>query len=654
MVCSLRMKRILSAALGSLILSGAVMTDDSHARSRQAIQATAPLGIVSAQMNPDGSGLSIQANRPFTGNETRDFSILRLPYPHRLLLEIPNARLMGTANVIQVNRNGVDRIEMSEQRSPFYNAVRVSVYVTDGQLLSRMNPVFEGNALKVDGLAQVAMTPEQMNPPKPVAKLAARPANPAAKPLSPVTKPSPAISLSPAPVLQTPVAMPLAATQSSVLGNPLPGTSVIEDVTLKDSRLVIRGNAGSDLHVKNRFMLTAPTRLVLDIDNAVLAHRGLLAPLNGNSNEIRQIRVGQFDDKTVRIVIETSTPDLFEAFYTGSEKNLLAISPYEGSSITKLSSNTRLGQLESIDLKRDGGATVLRLTASTPIVHRFFKRDNRITLDLLNEAAHPSAISFDPNQYPEIEKMRLEPLTDGQPNSKLSIHLTNSAIQATPRLSEDGRMLEILLSDRGSADAGIIPILSNIGLGTGRTAPFPARIVVDAGHGGKDRGANRSGVNEKDLNLSLATMVRDALVAKGFKVYMTRSTDVFLPLPEITAITNRIKPDLFISIHHNASVNPSMHGIETYYYTPQSLALAKRVHAQEINAVGVRDGGVKKAMFYVIHHTNVPAILCEVGYVSNPGELADLQSQERKSKTARAISEGVIDYLQARVSAKAR
>jgi N-acetylmuramoyl-L-alanine amidase len=149
-------------------------------------------------------------------------------------------------------------------------------------------------------------------------------------------------------------------------------------------------------------------------------------------------------------------------------------------------------------------------------------------------------------------------------------------------------------------------------------------------------------------------MVRDALTAKGFKVYMTRSTDVFLPLPQITAITNQIRPDLFISIHHNASVNPALHGIETYYFTPQSIPLAKRVHAREINAVGVRDGGVKRARFYVIHHTSVPAILCEVGYVSNPSELTDLQTMDRKQKTARAIADGVVDYLKTQVSARAK
>jgi N-acetylmuramoyl-L-alanine amidase len=101
-------------------------------------------------------------------------------------------------------------------------------------------------------------------------------------------------------------------------------------------------------------------------------------------------------------------------------------------------------------------------------------------------------------------------------------------------------------------------------------------------------------------------------------------------------------------------VNVATHGVETYFYTPQSIPLAKKVHAREIAAVRERDGGVKQARFYVIHHTDVPAILCEVGYVSNPGELSTLQSAERKSRTAQSIADGVVDYLQTRVSASAR
>ncbi len=657
MVCSPRIKRLLSASCAVMLLCGMGASDLNAAWARRhtaSATQTSVLGIVGVQLNPDGSGISVQANRAFTGNETRNFSVLKLPSPYRIVLDIPNARLNTPQTVFPINQNGIERVELVDTQSPFYSSVRAIVYVNDNTTLARLAPDFEGNALRLLGATPIAMTPEQIA----ATNFVKKPMGKQAQPLPPLARPVGAIQ----PPTPSMVAKPLEQEPSgprpaqTVLGTPVAsGTAIVEDVYFRDNKLFIKSANGTELHVKNRFQLTAPNRLVLEIGNAVLRDRSLLNPISTKLDDIRLIRMGQFDENTVRVVIEGQNPDQCEAIYYGGEKNLLAVTPYASTSITKLSANTRLGEVQSIDLKKEGNNTVLRITASTPIVHRFLKKDDRVVLDLLNEAAHPTNIGFDPRQYPEIEKMRLEPLTEGQPNSKLSIVLARAGSRVVPTISDDGKVLELQITSDEMATVATSAALQNLAnLGPAGKAPFPARIVVDAGHGGKDNGAMRSGVNEKDLNLSLALMVRDALEAKGFKVYMTRSTDVFLPLPQITAITNQIHPDLFISIHHNASVNSALNGIETYYYTPQSVGLARRVHAREINNVGSRDGGVKKAMFYVIHHTSVPAILCEVGYVSNPSELTDLQGFDRKSKTARSIADGVVDYLRTRVSAKAR
>lgn len=657
MVSSPRMKRLLSAAFAVMLVCGSGVGDTNSAWARKRPQEAqiSVLNILGVRMNPDGSGLTLDANRPFTSSETRDFSVLKLPAPYRIVLDIPNARLTGGQKVFPINSGGIDRVELTDRQSPFYSSVRAIVYVEDNQTLARLSPEFEGKSLKLLGGTPIAMTPGQVASTNFVRK----PITPQAQPLPPVAKPSAEMAKSaPTPPVAVPVASkkqeeaPASQGPKTVLDGPVAAdTAIVEAVYFRDNKLFIKSAPGSELSIKNRFTLTAPNRLVLDLGNAVLRNRELMEPITTNVDDIRQIRVGQFDEKTVRLVIEGSDPERCETIYHGGEKNLLAVSPYSSTSITKLSANTRLGEVQSIDLKREGNNTVLRLTASTPIVHRFLKKDNNLVLDLLNEAAHPTNINFDPKLYPEIEKMRLEPLTAGQPNSKLAIQLAHPSANVVPTISEDGKVLELQISmDESLIASSAFPNLAGL---VGK-APFPARIVVDAGHGGKDHGAMRGGASEKDLNLSLAMMVRDALQARGFKVYMTRSTDVFLPLPKITAITNQVHPDLFISIHHNASVNASANGIETYYYTPQSVALARKVHAREINSVGARDGGVKKAMFYVIHHTSVPAILCEVGYVSNPSELAELQGFERKSKTARAIADGVVDYLKTRVSAKAK
>ncbi|WP_373531404.1 N-acetylmuramoyl-L-alanine amidase [Vampirovibrio sp.] len=657
MVCSPRIKRLFSAAFAVAVLCGSGMGDlnsAAWAKSHRTETQPSALGIVGVRLNSDGSGLTLDANRPFSGTETRNFSVLKLPSPYRILLDIPNARLAGGQKIFLVNQNGIDRVELVETHSAFYSSVRAIVYVNDSQTLARLSPEFEGAALKLAGATPMAMTPAQIAS----TSFAKTPIGKVAQPLPPVAKPATAMitKYPPTPplVLRRPDAALASAAQKTVLDVPVaPGVAIVEDVYFRDNKLFVQAEPGATLRIKNRFNLTEPNRLVLELDDAVLRSRDLLEPISTKAQDIRQIRVGQFDDKTVRIVIEGNDPEQCEAIYHGGEKNLLAISPYSSTSITKLSANTRLGEVQSIDLKREGNNTVLRLAASTPIVHRFLKKDDRLVLDLLNQAANPTNIGFDARLYPEIEKMRLEPLNEGQPNSKLAIDFARPGTKVIPTVSDDGKVLELQISvDAVAAASSAFPNIA--GLGAAGKAPFPARIVVDAGHGGKDYGAMRGGSNEKDLNLALAMMVRDALEAKGFKVYMTRSTDEFLPLPKITAITNQIHPDLFISIHHNASVNAAANGIETYYYTPQSVAFARKVHAREINNVGARDGGVKKAMFYVIHHTSVPAILCEVGYVSNPSELTALQGFERKSKTARAIADGVVDYLKTRVSAKAK
>jgi N-acetylmuramoyl-L-alanine amidase len=659
MVCPLR-KRVLSAFLANLLLfSGGFLATELNpvwAKERPATRQESPLGLMGISLSPDGNSLRLETTRPLTEKESHSISVMKFPAPYRLLVEIPNARLASTRTVFPINRNGIDRIELSESQSPFYSSARAIVYVDDNQTLSRLQMQFDNTGLAANGVTrQPTMASEQT-------ETASRQAVPQktlgkAQPLPPVAKPFPEIAATqpnkavPLPVPDTQTAP---ASQTVLAGPVSPDTNIIEDVYFRDNHLVLQGNKGSELRIKNRFTLTAPNRLVLDVDNAVLRSKALMTPITVSSNDIRQIRIGQFDENTVRIVIEGAYPDQYEAVYSGADRSLLAISPYSATSITKLSANTSIGQVESIDLKRENGSTILRLEASAPIVHRFIKRDDRVILDLLNASAHPTNIAVDSSKYPEVAKMRLEPLTEGQPNSKLAITLASPNVKVTPSISPDGKVLELNLIASRDTEAASTALLNSLALGPAGNAPFAARIVVDAGHGGKDLGANRNGVNEKDLNLTLAHMVREALEAKGFKVYMTRSTDVFLPLPEITAITNRIKPDLFISIHHNASVNPALNGIETYYYTPQSIALAKRVHAREINSVAARDGGVKRAMFYVIHHTDVPAILCEVGYISNPQERNELQTYERRIKTARAIADGVVDYLKARVSAQAK
>lgn len=216
------------------------------------------------------------------------------------------------------------------------------------------------------------------------------------------------------------------------------------------------------------------------------------------------------------------------------------------------------------------------------------------------------------------------------------------------------------------------------------------RIVVDAGHGGHDTGTIASnGLMEKDLVLDVARRLGRLLQARlGAEVIYTRDDDSFVPLETRTAIANQQQADLFISIHANSSADRRARGVETYYLNFTSSADALEVAARE-NAVseksihelqdlvkkialrdkieesrefatnvqtslyqnlsvrdrGLRDRGVRKAPFIVLIGANMPSILAEISFVSNPTDARKLQTPEYRQKIADALYKGVTKYV---------
>ena len=112
-----------------------------------------------------------------------------------------------------------------------------------------------------------------------------------------------------------------------------------------------------------------------------------------------------------------------------------------------------------------------------------------------------------------------------------------------------------------------------------------------------------------------------------------------------TICTANKNPDIFVSIHVNSAGSSEATGIETHYYHPGSLELAQTVHCSLAGCIKSPDRGLFKSRFYVINHTEVPAILVEIGFLSNPTERAQLVSESRKQQTAQSIAEGILKYL---------
>ena len=135
-------------------------------------------------------------------------------------------------------------------------------------------------------------------------------------------------------------------------------------------------------------------------------------------------------------------------------------------------------------------------------------------------------------------------------------------------------------------------------------------VVVDAGHGGKDNGAfRRYGGVEKNATLDVATRLASKLRESQFRVVMTRSSDVFIPLDQRAAISNRQKNAIFVSVHFNDSPRRGIRGFETYYHSPVARNLAYRIQQQLMTLPGSRQSGVKTANFRVLRKEQYPAVL---------------------------------------------
>ncbi|EFM12466.1 cell wall hydrolase/autolysin [Paenibacillus curdlanolyticus YK9] len=171
-------------------------------------------------------------------------------------------------------------------------------------------------------------------------------------------------------------------------------------------------------------------------------------------------------------------------------------------------------------------------------------------------------------------------------------------------------------------------------------------VVLDAGHGGSDPGAQGYGIVEKNKALSIALKVRDQLLARfKVRVNMTRDTDVFIPLLERASLANDWKADYFVSLHHNAAGGK---GFESYVYkgtrTGESGKKQDILHAaimDYLSTVGVNDRGRKEANFAVVRETKMPSILIENLFVDNASDATLLNNAAVIDKLAAAIATGI-------------
>ena len=170
----------------------------------------------------------------------------------------------------------------------------------------------------------------------------------------------------------------------------------------------------------------------------------------------------------------------------------------------------------------------------------------------------------------------------------------------------------------------------------------PITVVIDAGHGGHDRGGiPGQRIAEKDMTLDVALRLRNILSANGYHVVMTRSSDVFVPLGGRVAIANSYRNAVFVCIHFNATGRSGASGIETYFYSRESLPLASAIHHYVTGGAPSENRGVRRRGYYVLRKTAIPAVLVECGFLTNPTEAAYAQSAGYRQKLADEIAAGI-------------
>lgn len=191
-------------------------------------------------------------------------------------------------------------------------------------------------------------------------------------------------------------------------------------------------------------------------------------------------------------------------------------------------------------------------------------------------------------------------------------------------------------------------------------------VVLDPGHGGHDAGARNSFVREADINLALAKKLKVLLVQSGYKVHLTRETDVFLTLQERVNYANKFPHAIFVSIHHNSG-GSGAHGIETFTLAPvgtstpysknvrsiplsgnaqdsMNIALATAVQGYVVKATGAEDRGIKRAHFSVLCTIKHPAVLFEGGFVSNDKEARRISDSKYQDLMAKNMLAGINAY----------
>ena len=408
--------------------------------------------------------------------------------------------------------------------------------------------------------------------------------------------------------------------EASPFGERVEGLTEITGVRVSSSQDKTRIVVDAKAPVTYRTMvLKNPGRVVVDIKGAWLSPQ-VKRELSVSSSFVSRARVAQFDPRTVRVVVETTVG-----------KDNYKIFPLTGGPVP--------GRVV-LDFGRVGpdsaGATIALPDVKAP--------------------TKPAAPQTKPTKPTKPQTPQTKPQAPQTKPAETKPVETKPEEQQTPQDAEQAAQ-ETAADTPGeqpatesSTDAGIAAITGLAG----------HSITIDAGHGGNDSGAiGPTGVTEKSVTLRVALALQKLLTSEGATVYMTRTTDTEVSpkgaaasdIEELQArcdVANRHNSDIFISIHMDSFTNGAAKGTTGYYYalgSKKSRDLADKVRAGVIDQIGTPSRGTQSCNFYVVKHTDMPATLVEVAFISNPTEEKLMNSEDGVQKAAQGIADGIADFF---------
>ena len=438
---------------------------------------------------------------------------------------------------------------------------------------------------------------------------------------------------------------------------PVPATAAVP-VTIRDikrsaipdgMRVTIEMDAETSFRAER---LQNPSRVFFDLKGTRAVPSLRDATLKFNDSVVREIRLGRHPQTVTRVVFDMQGVEDYSVF--------TLYSPYRLVIDFKTTSATATSGAVSAPVAAPALAPVPTLPLSTTAVPDV--PPVKITDTRVSPKPGPNAARAEPDEV------------SPKPDANAARAKADELHVSPPSANSDGKF----------------SIARQLGLGV-------SRVVIDAGHGGHDPGAQSNGLDEAELTLDVAQRLSRLLQKQpGVEVVMTRDTDVFVPLEERTAIANREGADLFLSIHANASRNPHAHGVETYFLNFATNPDAEAVAARENSASGramhslpdivraialnnkidesrdfaetvqrsmvrklatrnkqLRDLGVKQAPFVVLIGASMPSVLAEISFVTHRQEGQLLKTPAYRQQIAEALLDAVLKYQQSLKRARA-